>query len=175
MDQIVEEQVDIIDRENKVVDTVAKSVAHHEGLLHRIVIGELKNSRGEYCFVRQSSGRQDGGQFVSPIGGHVSAGESLEHALVRETQEEAGITPKKFHLVGQTLFNREVIGRKENHLFFVYEIETDETPILNHESIEFRWFSIEGIKETLKTNPQLFGAAWNHVYQNLYPEIYMSN
>lgn len=172
MNQIREERVDVIDGNNQVIAVVPKSVAHSQGLLHRIVIAEVRNRKGEFCFVRQAGDRQDPGQFVSPVGGHVSAGESVETALIRECQEEIGITPQKFRRVGETVFNREVIGRKENHLFLVYEIETDEPPVLNHESVEFKWFSGEEIKERAKKDPDIFGAAWHHVFKNLYPELY---
>lgn len=174
MDVSPDEQIDIINEHNKVIGTTDKSIAHRDGLLHRIVIGELVNPKGEYCFVRQASDRQDAGQFVSPIGGHVGAGESGDDALIRECQEECGFTPDNFQLVGQTIYNREVIGRKENHLFLVYHINTDQDPVLNHESVEFKWFSVAEIKSTLKTNPTTFGAAWHHVFQHIFPEIYFS-
>ena len=169
---IPDEQLDVINEQNIVVGTTGKSIAHREGLLHRIVIGELVNSKGEYCFVKQASDRQDPGQFVSPIGGHVGAGESGDDALVRECQEECGFTPDSFEYIGSTIYNREVIGRKENHLFLVYAIHTDQNPILNHESVEFKWFSIAEIKSTLKTNPATFGAAWHHIFNNIFPPVY---
>lgn len=158
--------VDIIDNNGKFIRTTSKSLAHQQGLLHRVVIGQLKNSKGEYCFVRQSKGRQDAGQFVSPIGGHVSSGETLEDALIRESQEEVGIGPVKYHFAGKTIFNREVIDRKENHLFFIYIIETDQNPVLNHESIEFKWFTTEQIKFALSAHDPNFGAAWHHVFNS---------
>lgn len=169
---IMDEQIDIINKSNQVVNTTGKSIAHRDGLLHRIVIGELVNSRGEYCFVKQAGDRQDPGQFVSPIGGHVGAGEPTDDALIRECQEECGFTPDYFQFVGQTIYNREVIGRLENHLFLVYQINTDQNPILNHESVEFKWFSVKEIQSMLSANPQTFGAAWHHVFQNIYPQTY---
>ena len=169
---MIEEQVDIIDEQGKVVKAVLKSLAHKEGLLHKTVIAELVNSRGEYCLVKQSSSKQDPGQFVSPVGGHVSAGESEEEALIRECQEECGFTPSNFKFIGQTIYNREVIGRKENHLFIVYEIYTDQNPILNHESVEYKWFSVDEIRSLLKSKPETFGAAWHHVFKNIFPKIY---
>lgn len=168
-----EEQLDIVTEEGSVVSTVGKSVAHRDGLLHQIVIAELKNKKGEYCFVQQAPDRQDPGQFVSPVGGHVSAGETLEQALIRESQEEVGITPIRYRFLGKTRYDREVIGRHENHLFCVFEIETDETPALNHESVAFHYFSPAEIKQTLRDNPQLFGAAWHHVFKNILPYIYL--
>jgi len=167
-----DELLDLIDDNNQVIGTVAKSIAHHDGLLHRIVIGEIINSKGEYCFVEQAGDRQDPGQFVSPIGGHVKAGELPDSALVRECQEECGFTPTDFEFIGSTVFDRQVIGRHENHLFLVYVIHSNADPILNHESVGFRWFSVPKIQSTLKSNPQLFGAAWHHVFSKLFPQIH---
>jgi isopentenyl-diphosphate delta-isomerase len=168
----LDEQLDIINPQNQVIGTIGKSIAHRDGLLHRIVIGELVNSKGEFCLVKQSSSRQDAGQYVSPIGGHVRAGEQIEAALIRESQEEVGLTPKKFKFIGQTIYSREVVGSQENHLFLVYQIACDADPVLNHESVDYRWISVHEIQEQLRTNPNFFGAAWHHVFRNLYPEIY---
>ncbi len=173
--QIADEQIDIINEQNEVIATIGKSVAHADGLLHRIVIGELVNSKGEYCCVKQAGDRQDPGQYVSPIGGHVRAGESADDALVRECQEECGFTPPNFVFIGKTIYNRKVIGRHENHLFLVYQIPFAGTPILNHESVGFKWFSVAEIKQILKSNPETFGAAWHHVFKNIFPSVYMSN
>ena len=168
----MDEFVDIIDTTEVVVATVPKSQAHNEGLLHKTVISQLINSRGEFCFVRQAGDKQDAGQFVSPVGGHVSAGESDDAALIRECQEECGITPTNYKLLGTTIYNREVIGRKENHFFVVYEIYTDEDPVLNHESVEFKRFTKQDIKSLVQSNPAIFGAAWHHVFKTFYSSIY---
>lgn len=170
--QIADEQIDIINEQNEVVGTIGKSVAHTDGLLHRIVIGEMVNLKGEYCFVKQAGDRQDPGQYVSPIGGHVRSGESPIDALARECQEECGFIPSDFKYIGSTIYNREVISRKENHLFLVYKITTDLDPILNRESVEFKWFSVNEIKSLLKSNTEKFGAAWHHVFKNIFSEIY---
>ena len=167
----MDEQVDIITVDGKYLRIVSKSTAHQKGLLHKTVIAELINSRGEFCFVRQAGDKQDAGQFVSPVGGHVSAGESDEHALIRECQEECGITPTNYKLIGKTIYNREVIGRKENHFFVVYEIYTEEDPVLNHESVEFKRFTKVDIKSLVQSNPAIFGAAWHHVFKIFYPSI----
>ena len=171
---MTEEIVDVIDQQGNFISTSPKSVAHKQGLLHKTVIAELINSRGEFCFVRQASDKQDAGQFVSPVGGHVSAGETDEEALIRECQEECGLTPTDYKLIGTTIYNREVIGRKENHFFVVYEIYTDLDPILNHESVEFKRFTKEEIKSLVQSNPTHFGAAWHHVFKIFYPSIYYS-
>jgi len=168
----MDEQVDIITEDGKYLKTVSKSTAHQEGLLHKTVIAELINSRGEFCFVRQASDKQDAGQYVSPVGGHVSAGESDTQALIRECQEECGITPTNYKLIGTTIYSRKIIGRKENHFFIVYEIYTDEDPVLNHESVEFKRFTKGEIKSLVQSNPAIFGAAWHQVFKICYSKIY---
>lgn len=77
------EQVDIIDENLKVLYSCDKSEAHEKGLLHATVIAEVHNSKGEWMLVKQASDKQDAGQYVSPVGGHVAAGESFEDALRR--------------------------------------------------------------------------------------------
>ena len=169
-----QELVDIITPDNQVIGSKLKIDAHRDGDLHRIVIAELINEKGEYCFVRQATDRQDAGQYVSPVGGHVSSGEEIESALIRESEEEVGITPDVYEFVGSTLYRRQVIGRDENQLFLIYNIYTDQNPVLNHESVEFRWFSLDEIKRTIRTDPNTFGAAWHHVFENIFPDIYQS-
>lgn len=170
--QTTDEQLDIINKKNVVINSTSKSIAHRDGLLHRIVIGAIINSQGEYCFVKQAGDRQDPGQFVSPIGGHVRTGEDINSALVRECEEECGFTPENFNFVGQTIYNRVVIGRRENHLFLVYTTHYDSPIVLNHESVDYKWFSVGEIQRTLKTSPRTFGAAWHHVFRNIFPNIY---
>ena len=168
-----EEQIDIVDSAGRVLSSTTKVFAHDKGLLHVTVIGQLINGKGEFCFVQQSGDRQDAGQFVSPVGGHVRAGESWEAALIREAEEEVRITPRKYKIVGKTIFNRDVLGRHENHFFVCYEIFSDVAPTLNHESVGFRRFSVSNIKKALRENPTLFGAAWHHLFKTLYPQIYL--
>jgi mutator protein MutT len=61
-----------------------------------VVVGALLvNPQGE-IFVARFTKRH--GRYVIP-GGHIDYGETAAQALVRETQEEAGLTPIKFRLL----------------------------------------------------------------------------
>lgn len=166
-----DEQVDVLDEHHAVLYSTLKTRAHELGLLHRTVISQVINSNDQWLVVRQAGNRQDPGQFVSPIGGHVRAFESCDEALVREGSEELGITVTDYQLVGEFVFNREVIGRKENHLFVVYEVFCDQPIVLNEESVGYVWLSPTKITRLLQQNPTYFGTAFHAVIDHLYPHL----
>lgn len=166
-----EERVDIVDEECTVLFSISKVDAHAKGLLHRTVIAEIRDSKGNWVLVKQAADRQDAGQYVSPVGGHVQAGETEEEALRREALEEVGFTDFKYKLVGRVIFNREVLGRKENHYFILYEIESDERLILGEEAVDFELFSTEELSRQLKNDPKKFGDAFYFVLKTFYPGV----
>jgi isopentenyl-diphosphate Delta-isomerase len=171
MNNDASELVDVVDPNNQVIGQITKNQAHQQGLLHRTVISEIINPKGQWLLVKQAGDRQDPGQYVSPVGGHVKAGESELEALAREADEEAGITdinnPTR---VGQAIFNRFVNGHQENHYFIVYQIHVppEYVPVLNHESESCSWFSVDEIKSQLITHPQLFGDAFRFVWNDIF-------
>ena len=165
------EFVDVIDENGNVLDSVLKQAAHEKGLSHKCVVAEVIDSQGRMLLVRQAQDRQDAGQYVSPVGGHVAAGEKDEDALKRETEEELGLKDFTLKQIGKTIFNREILGRKENHTFVLYEIYSDQEPVINHESVEFEWFTKEELRNRLRNNPKEFGDAFFVVLKNFYPEL----
>jgi len=165
------EYVDIIDESGKRIRSVSKKEAHEKGLFHKCVVAEVIDSHGRWLLTKQASDRQDAGQFVSPVGGHISAGETEENALLREAGEELGIADFTFKHIGEVLFNREIIGRKENHMFILYEIYSDKTPVLNHESQDYQWFTKEELRKELQENKQKFGNAFFVVLKNFYSDL----
>ncbi len=167
----MDEEVDVVNEQNEVVGTVMKKEAHAKGLLHRCVVAEVIDSQGRWTLVQQASDRQDAGQFVSPVGGHIQAGESYEDALKREAFEEMGLRNFTYKYVGKIIYNREVLGRKENHFFVQFEIYSDEPPKLNHEAVDFRVFTEEELKAALKETPEIFGDAFMFVLQSFYPDM----
>jgi isopentenyl-diphosphate Delta-isomerase len=164
-----EELVDIIDEKGNFIEIVSKREAHNQGLLHKTVIGEVIDSKGRWLIVKQSKGRQDAGQYVSPVGGHISSGETEIEALKRESNEELGLADDfKYEFVGREIFNRYVIGRQENHFFIMYKILSDFEPKINNESESYKYFTENELKKELKGNPELFGEAFHFVVKTFF-------
>ena len=167
-----EELVDIVDEEGNFIRAVPKSQAHKEGLLHKTVISQLIDAKGRWALVKQSTDRQDAGQYVSPVGGHVSAGETEVDALKREAGEEVGLMGDfKYEFVGRKIFNRFVKERQENHFFIQYKIYSDIEPVLNDESDSYKYFTEEELKKELKENPNMFGDAFHFVVKEFFPHL----
>src|SRR3989344_571759 len=162
------ETVDIIDENNHVLNQLAKDEAHVQGLLHRCIIAEVIAKSGEWLLVKQASDRQDAHTYVSPVGGHIQANESEISALKREAQEELGLTEFMYKRIGSAIFNRRVKNRQENHYFILYEIYNEAEPILNHESVGFKRFTVLEMRALLKSQPQLFGDAYHFVVKSFY-------
>lgn len=151
--------------------TTSKREAHEKGLLHKTVISEVIDARGRWLMVKQASDRQDAGQYVSPVGGHVQAGESDDDALKREADEEVGLRDFKYELVGMSRFERHVIGRHENHLFVMYKLYSDAEPKLNHESVSSRYFTEQELKDEMSAHPEAFGGAFHFVMETFFPHL----
>lgn len=164
-----EEIVDIISKSGEVLRQAPKSEAHKHGWLHKTVIGYLRGGK-DWILVCQAANRQDAGQLVAPVGGHVQAGESEIDALFREAEEEIGTRNIEYKLIGKAIFHRKVIGRDENHLFIVYEISTEDEIALNEESVSFERFTKDGLKQALVENPENFGDAYYFVLEKFYPD-----
>lgn len=166
----MDELVDIIDDAGNILREEMKSDAHKHGWRHKTVIGYLKEG-DDWWLVRQAASKQDAGQLVAPVGGHVAAGESDEDALLRESEEEIGTRNIRYRRVGSKVYHRQVIGRDENHLFVVYEIETDDPLTLSEEeAVAIERFTPAELKRLLKEVPENFGAPYFFVLETFFPE-----
>ena len=131
----------------------------------------IRDSQKRYILVKQAADRQDPGQYVSPIGGHVLASESEDSAIKREAFEEMGIKDFSFKLLGKAIFNREVCDRKENHYFIYYEITSNGPYIMNEESVSFKIFTEIELKTIIRENPKMLGDAFHFVVKNFFPKL----
>ncbi len=166
------ELVDVVNERGEVLEVVEKHEAHERGLLHKTVVSEVIDSQGRWLLVRQSNDRQDPGQYVSPMGGHVMAGETEDAALRREVAEELDLRGDyAFDRVGGVVLNRYVLGRQENHFLVVYKIYSDAPPVLNEESESYSYFTESELRSALREHPELFGKPFLFLLEKFFPHL----
>ena len=167
-----DELVDQVNPDNQVVRTISKLEAHRKGWLHRTVIAEVTDAFGNIILVRQAPDRQDPGQYVCPVGGHVKSGESILDALTRESMEEIGTSNFSLTAVDEFIYERHVIGRHENHFFIVFSLEVDPAEIiLGPESVSYRSFTPLQLKQALTQTPEIFGASYIALLKRCHPQL----
>lgn len=96
------EEVDIVDAHDNVIKKADRSVAHKNGLLHRVVHVMVFDPDGR-LFMQQRALSKDvyPGHWEGSLSGHVLSGETPKQAAERELHEELGVclTPKHFKKV----------------------------------------------------------------------------
>jgi len=133
-----EEVFDILNEKGEVVGQAPRSAVHgNPNLLHAVVHLHIFNKQGQ-LYLQKRSATKDlyAGFWDTAVGGHVAAGESIEAALVREAQEELGITLKN----PQPLFRYIMRNEYESELVHTFKITHNGPFKINRDEIEIGRF-----------------------------------
>jgi isopentenyldiphosphate isomerase len=88
----LEEQVAIVDEQNRVIGSVGRSVMRRFNLIHRATYILLFNAKGELFVQKRTAGKDVyPGYYEVAVGGVVQAGEEYDVAAQRELAEEVGM------------------------------------------------------------------------------------
>jgi len=81
------------------------------------------------------------------IGGRVEDGESLDEALIREAQEEVGVTPTRFRLVATVRERQpERYGDALHHVYAVTAWKGGDPANICDEHTELKWFRVSEMR-----------------------------
>ncbi|HXI19583.1 MAG TPA: NUDIX domain-containing protein, partial [Gemmatimonadales bacterium] len=88
-----EEQVVLVDRDNRPIGASGKLRAHREGWLHRAFSVFVFDERGHLLLQRRAAGKyHSGGRWSNTCCGHPRPDEDLRAAAERRLNEEMGFT-----------------------------------------------------------------------------------
>jgi isopentenyldiphosphate isomerase len=130
-----------------------KVASHKADALHDIAVLYLFDKDGKLLLQK----RADNGKWDHSVGGHMLPGESAQEAIVREAEEELGITQLSCESVLQDFRPEPSFTKSRKHRFNVFKASFDESVLnLSDETTETERFSPEDLREKMKENPDLF-------------------
>lgn len=144
-----DEELDVIDQEDRITGRALKTVVHRQGLRHRVAAVLLQREDGKYLIPTASDLKAEAGLLYHSAAGHVRSGESRVDSARRELLEETGLAADHFEYLGAFWFEREYPSRTEKENFHVYKASYRKSmgPVrLNEEQVRERWFSKEELE-----------------------------
>jgi isopentenyldiphosphate isomerase/intracellular septation protein A len=105
-----EEWFDIVTSDGKRIGKAPRSAVHgNPELLHPVIHIHIINSKNEiYLQKRKENKEIQPGKWDTAIGGHIQSGESVDHALNREAEEELGVSFAKFKPLFRYVMKNEI-------------------------------------------------------------------
>lgn len=147
------EILDVVDQHDSVIGTIrrgeiARLTQATQPPYIRFVEAFIQRPNGDVWLPRRSLGKSiaPGGLDLS-VAGHVLAGESYEHACIREAAEEAGLRPTHHSLQLIRRFSPRPDAPYFRHL---YLIQTTQEPTLSNEHTEASWVRPQDLESVLR-------------------------
>ena len=160
-----EEWFPVVDRDGRITGRAPRSVCHDgkSMLLHPVVHLHIFNKAGKLFLQKRSMNKDiQPGKWDTSVGGHISLGETVPRALVRETMEEVGITGFVPRFLGSYIWE----SPRERELVNSFSIVTDQMPVIDRGEIdEGRFWSLKEIKN--KLGKEIFTPNFEHEFINL--------
>ena len=160
----VEEMFDVVDSSDCVIGCKTRSQVHAENLLHRSVHALAINQQKKYFLQFRGPDRDcDPSVWDSSVGGHLHSGEDYDEAILRETQEELGIT---LDSVPEKLFKIDASPNTGYEFCWVYRI-FHEGPfkIDPNEAADGRWFTHRELEKKMEEEPQTISPSFRVIWQ----------
>lgn len=144
-----EELLEVVNEEGKIIQTLPRSVIHgNPSLMHRVAHVLVFNKDGTLLLQKRSMNKDVApGKWDTSVGGHVNAGETIEEAVSRETEEELGITSCGLKFLYSYIHSNPY----ETELVYTYSCAYEGVIKFNQDEIdEVRFWHIDEIRENIE-------------------------
>jgi isopentenyldiphosphate isomerase/intracellular septation protein A len=169
---INEEWFPIVNNEGRVIGKAPRSVCHDGKslLLHPVVHLHIFDKTGKLYLQKRSMNKDiQPGKWDTSVGGHISPGESVAEALIRETREELGLNGFTPQFLGSYVWE----SKRERELVNSFSTVTDQLPEINPNEIdEGRFWSLQEIRNNFGKG--IFTPNFEHEFNILLSRILKS-
>ncbi len=165
-----EENVILVDREDRPIGLMPKLEAHQKGALHRAFSVFILNDRNEIMLQQRASEK-----YHSPLlwtntcCSHQREGESNIEAGKRRLQEEMGFTTdlrELFNFIYKAPFDNGLTEHELDHVLIgSYNGEPDINP---HEVGAWKWMAVDAVKQDMVENPDDYTVWFKIIFNEFY-------
>lgn len=161
------ELLDVVDENNELTGkAIDREIVHGNGLWHREVAVIIANKEGKILLEKRSPFKKQSPNKWALCAGHIGAGDSPENAILREMEEEIGVSINIEDLeflkvaIRNIKFNEEQYNRAFQYTYY-WETDKKESDFIiqEEELTEVKFFDIEEIKEAVNSNDKNFAFA----------------
>lgn len=151
--------ITIVDRNDEVIG-LRERKQKEDNDIYRISGLWLENSKGEILIAQRSFNKKDGPGLWGPaVGGTVENNESYRECIVRETEEELGLTGLKFK-IGPKFFLNHPTRRRFCQMFTAkLASETADFKLQEEEVESVRWVTKSWLAQDVSNNPHNYTPA----------------
>ncbi len=146
---MTDEMLDVFDENGMLIRQEKRSVIHKKGLIHKTVVFFIFDRDGRVFVNQRTANKEFYPEYWSIVlGGHVTAGDIHDNAVIKEAHEEAGIkgVPSIFIKRFEKMHDKE-----DREIVKVYAFVVDDMPKLDPNEIKTgRFMTMEELEEKIK-------------------------
>lgn len=170
---MTEEQVILVDENDKQIGLMPKMEAHEKALLHRAFSVFVFNNENELMIQQRAEHKYHSPSlWTNTCCSHQREGETNLEAGKRRLQEEMGFDTdleEVMSFIYKAPFDNGLTEHEFDHIMIGYY---NEIPNINPDEVaDWKWMTLEAIKEDMKVHPEIYTAWFKIIFEKFYDFI----
>lgn len=166
----MEEQVILVDEQDRAIGTMEKLAAHREGLLHRAISVFIFDDQGRLLLQQRAAHKyHTANLWTNTCCSHPMPGENVLDAAHRRLREEMGMEADlsfAFAFQYRAAFDNGLTEHEVDHVFIGH---SSHPPIPNPAEVaDYRWLNQSDIEHDVNAHPDAY-TAW---FKLIYPRVF---